>query len=71
VRDASGGLIEEDTALMLAESYGMRTLEIASMCREDRALGGRLIPGRPEIVAQVRFAAREELAPTRPRCANC
>jgi glycerol-3-phosphate dehydrogenase len=64
VRDASGGVIAEDTALILAESYGTRALEIAAMCREDRALGERLIPGRPEIVAQVRFAAREELAAT-------
>jgi glycerol-3-phosphate dehydrogenase len=64
VAKASGGHVAADTARLLTDTYGMRALEIARMVHADPALGARLLPERPEIEAQVRFAAREELACT-------
>lgn len=62
VRQASGEVLSEATSRLLADTYGMRAQEIAREVREDPALATPLVDGRPEIEAQVRFAAREELA---------
>lgn len=64
VLDAGGGTIEADTATSLVESYGMRALEIAARCQARPALAARLVSERPEILAQVDFAATDELAAT-------
>lgn len=64
VVEASAGRIEEDTALLLANSYGMRSLEIAELVRENPALAERIVDHRPEIMAQVDFGVHEELAST-------
>ncbi|TNE91754.1 MAG: glycerol-3-phosphate dehydrogenase [Deltaproteobacteria bacterium] len=64
VLEAGGGTIGEDTAQYLANTYGMRGVDIARMAAADKALSERLVPGRPEILAQVDWAVREELAAT-------
>ena len=64
VREASGGKIEEDSALLLANNYGMRSLKIAQLVNSNPALAARLLPHRPEILAQVDFGVHEELAAT-------
>ncbi len=56
--------VPEDVALHLADTYGMRALEIARAIAKDAKLAERLVPGRPEVMAQVDWAVREELAAT-------
>jgi glycerol-3-phosphate dehydrogenase len=46
----------------LVDTYGMRALELAKLCAEHPALLEPIVPGRIEIMAQVDFAVREELA---------
>jgi glycerol-3-phosphate dehydrogenase len=62
--ELSGKRLAPDVARNLAETYGMRALEIAARVAAAPELGERLIEGRPEIVAQVDFAAEQELAAT-------
>lgn len=62
VREASGELLEADVARHLADNYGMRALELAAMVKAEPALAAPLVEGRPEILAQVRFGAEQELA---------
>lgn len=62
--DAGGGTIEADTATLLVETYGMRALELAARCKTHPELASRLVLERPEILAQVDFAASDELAAT-------
>lgn len=64
VAKASEGLLSDDTCLLLANSYGMRAFEIAKMVVGEPQLGERLLAHRPEIMAQVDFGVREELAST-------
>ena len=52
------------TARMLADTYGVRSLEIARLVRLDPKLGQALVEGRPEILAQVDWAVNEELGAT-------
>jgi glycerol-3-phosphate dehydrogenase len=60
--ETSGGHLSASTARLLADTYGMRGFEIARWVKDEPAMASPLIEGRPEIEAQVRFAAREELA---------
>ena len=46
----------------LVDTYGMRSLELAKLCTADPTLLEAIVPGRPEIMAQVDFGVREELA---------
>ncbi len=46
----------------LVDTYGMRAVEVAKLCAEDPALMEPIMPGRFEIMAQVDFGVREELA---------
>lgn len=62
VRDASNGRLDEDVARHLANTYGMRGLELARRVAKDEALGARLVEGRPEVLVQVDWACEEELA---------
>lgn len=62
VRSASLDRLDADIALHLANTYGMRALTIARRVATHPSLGERLIDGRPEILAQVDWACREELA---------
>lgn len=56
--------VPDDVALHLANTYGMRALDIARKVAASRELGRRLIPNRPEIFAMVDWAIEEELAAT-------
>jgi glycerol-3-phosphate dehydrogenase len=52
------------SARLLADTYGMRSIEIARLVRVNPELGEQLVAGRPEILAQVDWAVNEELAAT-------
>ena len=56
--------IDRRTARLLADTYGMRALGVAKRCATDPRLAAPLIPGRPEVLAQVDVAVEEELAAT-------
>ncbi|MCA9605093.1 MAG: glycerol-3-phosphate dehydrogenase/oxidase, partial [Myxococcales bacterium] len=64
VSKAGHPLVPDDVAAYLADTYGMRGVDIAEAIEADRALGGRLVPERPEVHAVVDWAVREELAAT-------
>lgn len=48
--------------LHLVDTYGMRAFEVAKLCAESPVLLESIVPGRVEIMAQVDFAVREEMA---------
>ncbi len=48
----------------LVDTYGMRALELATLCAGEPALTEPIVPGRVEVMAQVDFGVREELAAT-------
>lgn len=56
--------VPEDVARHLADTYGMRAIAIAKRMAADARLAQRLVPGRPEVMAQVDWAVEEELAAT-------
>lgn len=58
------GELSAQSARLLADTYGMRAIDIARLIRKDPSLAAPLVPGRPEILAQVEWALREELAAT-------
>ncbi|MCB9626347.1 MAG: glycerol-3-phosphate dehydrogenase [Sandaracinaceae bacterium] len=62
VVQAGRSSLTADTARFLADTYGMRALELAKRCAADPSLAKPLIPGRLEIVAQVDWALEQELA---------
>jgi len=62
IAEAGGAGVEADTARLLADTYGMRGLEVARMVRQDPSAGERIVAGRPEIMAQVDWAVEHELA---------
>lgn len=64
VREASGNQIDEASALLLANTYGMRALQVAQLVASHPALGERILPHRPEIRAQIDFGVHQELATT-------
>jgi glycerol-3-phosphate dehydrogenase len=59
---ASEGGVAVDIARGLVDTYGMRALDLARRVKADPALTERLVPGRPEIVGQVDWGVREEMA---------
>ncbi len=62
VAEASGGVLEADIALYLANTYGGRAKALAARAAAAPAMAERLVAGRPEIVAQIDWAVEEELA---------
>ena len=64
IRERVGQAVSAETAAHLAYTYGMRALDIAALIVADPALGARLVPGRPEVLAQVDYAVKRELAAT-------
>lgn len=62
VQAASEGRLEADTCRYLAERYGTRGVDLARAVAAEPGLGERLVLGRPEVLAQVDWAVREELA---------
>lgn len=64
VLDAGKGKVSQETATMLADSYGTRGVDVATLAAGDQALAAPLVRGRPEIMAQVDHAVNSELAAT-------
>lgn len=64
ILEAGGGAVAEDTATLLAYTYGMRGVEVARLAHHSPALAERMFPHRPEIMAQVDFGIEEEFACT-------
>jgi glycerol-3-phosphate dehydrogenase len=62
VREASGGTLDEESALALASTYGTRAEGIARAMATDASAAARLVPSRVERMAQIDFAITEELA---------
>ena len=60
--EAGAPHVARDVARHLGDAYGMRGLDIARLCVANPALSERLLPSRPEILAQVDWAVKEELA---------
>lgn len=58
------GPVDEATGKLFAATYGMRGVEVAASIGANPELGEKLVPGRPECLAQVDFAVHHELAKT-------
>jgi glycerol-3-phosphate dehydrogenase len=64
VLEAGDSSIQLETARLLANTYGMRGIDVAKLAAADPALAKPLIDGRPEIMAQVDWAVNQEIAAT-------
>ena len=64
IRDVGGQILTAETARLLADTYGMRGQAVARLARKDPSLAEPLVPGRPEILAQVDFGVSQELCAT-------
>ena len=62
--ETARGLLPESTCKYLGDRYGSRAVDLVAMAVQDQALLQPLVAGRPEILAQVDWAVREELAMT-------
>lgn len=62
--ETSDGHLDAESANLLAYTYGMRALDVAALVKETPALGERILPHRPEIMAQIDFGVEEEFACT-------
>jgi glycerol-3-phosphate dehydrogenase len=58
-----GGLagLPPDCCRHLCRAYGTSAAEVASLVRQDPALGGRIAAGRPFVRAEIRWAAEREM----------
>ena len=59
---ASGGTLSTDSAALLLHTYGSRARGVARLAQQSPELAQPLLPGRPEVRAQVDWAVNEELA---------
>jgi glycerol-3-phosphate dehydrogenase len=64
VKEVGGEHLPMESARLLANTYGMRGMDVARLVREDATLAERIDPDRPEIMAQVDFGVHEEFAAT-------
>ncbi|MAQ17924.1 MAG: glycerol-3-phosphate dehydrogenase [Sandaracinus sp.] len=64
VGEAAQGSLEPAVCQHLANTYGMRAVDLAESVVNDESARAPLVPGRPEIVGQVDWAVNEELAAT-------
>ena len=48
--------------MLLTDTYGMRALDVARLAAGHPTLAEPIVPGRPEVMAQVDWAVRMELA---------
>ncbi len=64
VVDAAQGRLPEDICRYLAAIYGTRGADVALIAAGDQRLAARLVPGRPEILAQVDHSVQTEIAAT-------
>lgn len=56
--------VGEDTLRALVHTHGSRALAILQIAQEDPALAQRVVPDAPEILAQIAYVGREEMAAT-------
>ena len=64
VAEAAGDACSAETVALLANNYGMKGIDIARLVRQEPSLGTTFCEGRPEILAQVDWAVKEEFART-------
>ena len=64
VKEVGGESLTMETARLLANTYGMRGMDVARLVRDDASLAEPIVPGRHEIMAQVNFGILEEFAAT-------
>jgi glycerol-3-phosphate dehydrogenase len=62
LREACACDLSAELSRHLIDTYGMRALEVATLCATTPSLTEAIVPGRVEIMAQVDFGVREELA---------
>ncbi len=56
--------VDEQSRQLLADRYGHTAGEVLALVAEDEALGERIVADLPDLLAEVRFAARREQALT-------
>lgn len=56
--------LDSDTARTLLHTHGSRAEQIRQMARREPLLARRVVPDAPEILAQLAYAARDEMAVT-------
>jgi glycerol-3-phosphate dehydrogenase len=56
--------LDKEVAKHLAANYGTRALQVAELARSEPALGARLSPRYPFVLAEVVFAVEQEYALT-------
>src|SRR2546425_7755304 len=54
--------VPEPTARHLVQAYGSEAAAVLNLVERDRALGKPIVPGRPEIWAEVTHAVEREMA---------
>jgi glycerol-3-phosphate dehydrogenase len=59
-----GELLQDETRVLLAKTYGMRSFDVVALIHDDESLAEKIQEDRPEIMAQIRFGIEEELAYT-------
>ena len=64
IKERSGDGLDDSVSRYLADTYGMRGILIAELVAAHPELAEPVIDGRPEIMAQVDYSVREELAAT-------
>ena len=64
VKDVAGQAVSDETAALLASTYGMLSTRLARRVRKHPELAAPLVPGRPEILAQVQWGVEQELCAT-------
>lgn len=62
IATASGAKLSPAQSRHLADTYGMRGIDLARRVASDPEQATSLVPDRPEILGQVDWAVREELA---------
>lgn len=64
ILDICKNTLSKETAELLANTYGTRGLDIAKLVAANPVLGEAMVPGRPEIMAQVEYGMTKEIAYT-------
>ncbi len=59
---ASEGRLSLESAMLLTDTYGMSALDVARLVAAHPSLAEPIVSGRPEVMAQVDWAVRMELA---------
>ena len=62
VQKAAKGLLNETSAALLTDTYGMRAMDVARLMVASPELAEPVVEGRPEVMAQVAWAVDMELA---------